>query len=139
MAGSVFGAFSEMDIAIFTIVFIILLCILTLIELLFEKLDVLAEKYNQQDIFRKLKYELMVLGILSFVIFLTTLSPSVAKSDAFLAFETAHIVILFMAFSFIIQAVFLVGYATRAGNELVNIHKILIHLFMSLLQQGNTF
>lgn len=120
MAVNVFGAFSELNIAVCTVVFIILLCILMLVEFLFEKLDILAEKYNQQDIFIKLKYELMVLGILSFFIFVITLSTDVSQSDAFLAFETAHIVILFIAFSFIIQAVFLVRYATAAGNELIN-------------------
>lgn len=117
----IFGGFGNTDIIAITIVFILVLVLLMFIEFLFDKLQVLAEKYNQQEIFQKLKYELMVLGVLSFFIFLLDAGASKASadfmsSDFFHAFEIAHIVILFIAFAFIIQAVFLAQYAFKSGT-----------------------
>ncbi len=117
----IFGGFGNISIIAITTVFILVLVLLTIIEFLFDKLHVLAEKYNQQEIFQKLKYELMVLGVLSFFIFLLDAGASKASSgfktsDFFHAFEIAHIVILFIAFAFIIQAVFLAQYAFKSGT-----------------------
>ena len=119
----VFGALGDSHLIITTLVFCGLLLFLTFIEFSLERLDNYAERHNQQDLFNKLKYELMVLGILSFLLFILDSASIVQQNPNFFhAFEVAHIIVLFIALSFITQAIFLAQYANNAGNSFVPFH-----------------
>ena len=99
-----------------TVLLISLFLVLSGLEICFRKLEKLAEKHKLIKLYEKLKQELMTLGIISFLIFIITQSaPDFASSASsynwYLAFEVAHIIILFIALAFIVQACFLIRYA----------------------------
>lgn len=99
-----------------TVLLIALFLVLSGLELFFRKIQMLAEKYKLTKLYEKLKQELMTLGIISFLIFIIIQSaPNFASSASsynwYLAFEVAHIIILFIALAFIVQACFLIRYA----------------------------
>lgn len=118
---TVFGSINLTDPVTITVSMLIVIVVLIFLELLFEFLEKVAIKYNQTEIFHKLKHELMILGIISFGIFIVQSAaennPEVVTSEYFISFELAHIVVLFMAFSFIAQAVILVNFTNRDGKE----------------------
>lgn len=119
----VFGAINLADPQSITIGLLIVIGVLIFLELLFEELDKIALKRNQGAIFSKLKHELMILGIISFSVFMFqsafSNSPEVIENEYFLAFEVAHIIILFMAFSFITQAFILVNFTEKDGKDFI--------------------
>ena len=65
----------------------------------------------------------MLLGIISFIIFLVQQAlieePAFLHSEYFASFEIIHIVILFIALSFLCQAVLLVIFAKSDGRRLL--------------------
>lgn len=118
---NIFGAINVTDPVTITVSMIIVIAVLIFLELLFEFLEKLAIKYNQTEIFHKLKHELMILGIISFCIFIIQTaaekSPEIIASEYFISFEMAHIIVLFMAFSFMAQAIVLISFTNRDGTE----------------------
>ena len=117
----IFGSVNLADPLSITIGLLIVIAVLIGFELLFEELKKLALKYNQIEIFSKLKHELMILGIISFCVFMFQSgfsdSPEVIESEYFLAFEVVHVIILFMAFSFITQAFILINFTNKDGKD----------------------
>ena len=93
------------------------------IETIFKFLGRWSEAHNQTELFEKLQYELMLLGIISFIIFLVQQAlieePAFLHSEYFASFEIIHIVILFIALSFLCQAVLLVIFAKSDGRRLL--------------------
>lgn len=121
MTVALFGAIQLGDPASLTVGVAMVIGVLICLELIFEKLEAYAEKHDFLEIFNKLKHELMILGFISFIVFLiqsATLNyPKITTSEYFISFEMAHLTILFMAFSFITQAIVLVNFANRDGKE----------------------
>jgi hypothetical protein len=60
-----------------------------------------------------------VLGIISFSVFIYQSIATNSSDGYFEAFEFAHIVVLFMAIAFIIQALRLVNFAVMGGKDLL--------------------
>ena len=77
----------------------------------FKFLERQAEILGYMDVYSKLKEELMILGIISFV------TSTQTNSSWLLAFEVTHYILLFMAIGFICQAVFLVRRAVVEGRH----------------------
>jgi hypothetical protein len=86
-----------------------------------EKLLNIAEKYSKKygynRLFQKIYKELMIMGFISFVIMLVS-QKAVYKSIWFHAFEVVHIVIFFIAFFFVIQALGLIIFSILRGRRL---------------------
>jgi hypothetical protein len=61
------------------------------------------------DIFNKVVKELMILGIVSFSIFIGEQAFALASKDYYLALEFAHVTIFFAALVFVVQATFLLA------------------------------
>ena len=62
------------------------------------------------------------MGIISFGVFLLQISQTTESSDSlYISFEVAHIIFVFMALAFIIQALFLTLYANSAGKKFIHI------------------
>ena len=87
----IFGSVNDTDPVAVTTMMLIVIAVLICLELLFEFLEKLAEKYNQTEIFHKLKHELMILGIVSFCIFIVQnaaeRNPEITSSEYFISFE----------------------------------------------------
>lgn len=107
-----------------SLVFVGFLIFLVLLDIGFERLEILAERHEFTLLFEKLKKELMFLGIISFIVFIfeSTANPGDSKflHDILLDFEMTHIIILFMALAFIFQGIFLVNYASTSGKRYIN-------------------
>lgn len=101
-----------------TVVFIGFLLFLVILEAIVTNLEVAAEVRGMKDLFEKLQRELMMMGIISFAVFIfQTANPDQHAGALFLSFEMTHIIVLFMALAFITQAVFLVSYASVSGKR----------------------
>ena len=61
------------------------------------------------EIFNKVVKELMILGIISFSIFVGEQAFALASKDYYLALEFAHVTIFFAALVFVVQATFLLA------------------------------
>lgn len=117
---TIFGVSADLPIIISHVVFIGFFLFLIVLEKSFSWLDVLAERQGLVLLFEKLKTELMFMGIISFVVFVYTLITGTPDSDpTFVSFEMAHMVVFFMAIAFILQAVFLTGYASIQGKTFI--------------------
>ena len=103
----IFGIILEIKAAEGTAIFCALIFVLMFLEFMFESLQIQANRFGYADVLEKLKKELMMLGILSFIVFIYQTIDNKSTSSWFLAFEMAHIIILFMAISFIFQALLL--------------------------------
>jgi hypothetical protein len=119
---AVFGAILSLANVAGTLVFLFLLIFLVLLEASVAFAERLFNRNGYSEIFDKLKKELMILGIISFTVFIYESSADQSSSKLyqwFLGFEIAHIIVLFMALSFIVQALILVQYASSEGRNLV--------------------
>ena len=118
---AVFGVILKVHAVDGTIVFVITLAIIILLDTIVNRLQKIAKRHGFKAIYDKLKQELMILGVRSFSVFIFEQSSTheSTRSSYFLGFEMVHIMILFMAIAFIIQAVILVQYATVGGKNLL--------------------
>lgn len=112
---ALYGVIGTLEYSTATLIFVGVLLVLMLLEFFFRKLEHLATEHGYMDVFEKLKKELMILGIISFITQLVVMDC--ASSSYLSAFELAHILVLFMAIAFIFQAVFLVRYAMAEGKH----------------------
>ena len=109
-----------------SLVFVLLLAFLLSLDIGIDRLGALAVRNQMDLIFEKLKKELMLLGIISFVVFIFEQAASnnfertSLLRTVFVAFEMTHIIILFIGVSFIMQGIFLVSYASTAGKRYLN-------------------
>jgi len=102
-ADQIYGIVSHLPTALGSLVFLIILIILTLLECFFKALQSLADDSDFEHIFQKLKQELMMLGLVSFIVFVVESSTLFSISDnenLNHAFEFAHITVFFMALAF---------------------------------------
>jgi hypothetical protein len=106
------------DVMLCISVFIGLITLLVLLELGFTKIEHWAEHHQCKELFEKLKKELTMMGILSFTVFIyQTAYDEATENDYYEAFEMSHIIILFIAIAFIIQASFLLHFAIKEGDN----------------------
>ena len=123
MAINVFGIIAVVQPIGGSLVFVGLLAFLMAIDIGIERLGILAERKQMTLIFEKLKKELMLLGIISFAVFIFEQASngdgkiSASIFSVFVAFEMTHIIILFIGISFIMQGIFLVSYASTSGKR----------------------
>jgi Ca2+-binding EF-hand superfamily protein len=120
---SVFGMAGNIDSAACTEVFVGLIFILVILEITFSYLEERAKEHEVSELFEKLKKELTMMGILSFVVFVYQTASS-SDNQYYEAFEMSHIVILFIAISFIIQASFLLRFAIHKGRAFLMAQRV---------------
>ena len=109
-AESVFGEIGVVPSKVGVGLFEITIAVLILIEICLEKAEKYAKRNNLKELFEKLKDELLQLGIISFLLFLAQ-SGGIhffRNADYFKAFELTHVIVLFIAFAFVVQAGYLV-------------------------------
>tara|TARA_A100001015_G_scaffold319432_1_gene442271 strand:- start:1381 stop:3942 length:2562 start_codon:yes stop_codon:yes gene_type:complete len=114
---SVFGMAGNIGAEAATIVFVSLILGLVMLEIGFAKAEDWAKEHETNELFEKLKKELTMMGILSFTVFIYQTAYDNAENEYYMAFEMSHIVILFIAISFIIQASFLLQFAFKEGKH----------------------
>ena len=119
-ASAVFGIVATLESKYGTITFIGFLIFLVGLEHGFENLEHMAEDSGVSMLFEKLKKELMMMGIISFVVFIFTTAGGQANKLLYESFEMTHVIVLFMALAFICQAFFIVSYASTAGKRYLN-------------------
>ena len=119
--GVIFGTVNLADPQPLTTAMIIILAVIIVIDLIMKTLKVYAEKYGVEEILHKLQYELMVLGLISFIIFIiqTVFSENVAvtQSEYFVSIGMADMIVLFIAFCFIVEAIILVQFSRVDGKN----------------------
>ena len=121
---SVFGMARDLNATAAATVFIGLIFLLVLLEIGFSKLEHWAEHHQTEELFEKLKKELTMMGILSFTVFIYQTAYAEATENSYYeAFEMSHIVILFIAIAFIIQASFLLHFAIAEGDNFLKMSR----------------
>jgi hypothetical protein len=119
---SIFGIIVTLDSNVGTYAFIGFLIGLVVLEYFIEKLERIAEAKGLASLFQKLQKELMMMGVISFGVFIYQTAAHPPEGSILLeAMEMTHIIVLFMALAFIVQAFFLVMYATVAGMRYLTI------------------
>jgi hypothetical protein len=116
----VFGSIDHITARFSAFIFVSLFVLIVTLEYVFKYLKIVTDRHGYSDVFEKLKKELTVLGIISFTVFVyQSADNNNAHSRDLLAFETVHIIILFIGIAFIIQAVMLIRYAHIGGRQLL--------------------
>ena len=104
-----FGSINHVDPVPGAIVFVLTLIAITILEFTLNTASDWAKYNHYSELYEKLCKELLQLGLISFLIFLSEASglegPETLPYKH--AFELTHIVLLFIAFAFIVQASFL--------------------------------
>lgn len=127
---SVFALMGTLNSTSSVIVFVLLLLFLICLEIGFEHLDHWSRENDVHELVDKLKEELMMMGILSFTIFIyieasgSAISPSSNVYNYYLAFELSHVILLFIAIAFIFQAAYLLNYAISQGRSYLKSKRI---------------
>lgn len=104
-----FGSIDALEPTNLLVIFNITIIVVILVELSLSKLKSWAEKNNYVGLYDVLVKELLQLGIISFILFLLDATGTTTSHHEYLeAFDFTHVIILFIAFAFIIQAAFLV-------------------------------
>lgn len=138
---NVFGIAGALNAQAAGLVFSLLIFILVLLEIIFSKAEDWAYEHETNELFNKLKKELTMLGIVSFLTFIYT-SATNMKGTYYEAFEMSHIVILFIAFAFILQASFLLDFAFKEGDRFIYSQRQrpvdLIEQYERMLEEGDT-
>jgi hypothetical protein len=118
MAVSVFGLLGTLESGVGTAVFVGFMAYLVSLEFVVEQIELSAEHNGLVSLFQKLQKELMMMGIISFTVFIITSAQGSALSGPmFEAFEMTHIIVLFMALAFIVQGIFLSNYAASQRKK----------------------
>ena len=123
----VFGMAGELDINILGQVFLALISFIVVMDFMLHELGEYAKIFGLKTLYEMLKKELTMLGIISFLTFLyIDISMEINNTPGmyFFSFETMHIVLLFMAFAFIGQALLLLHFAVREGEKFLISHRI---------------
>jgi hypothetical protein len=101
---SIFGSAIALDIRTTTIVFILVLLLFLGFEGVLEVVEHACHHHKLDGLVKKLYKEFMIMGLVSFAIFLVSETNQLIHSEFFLAFEFAHIVALFIGIAFILQS-----------------------------------
>ena len=117
----IFGKLYELQIENFAYVSIGGFVFLLSLEKLVKLLDNWATKHGYNLLMQKTVNELMVLGIISFIVSIITAQSSsdtsFQKSHSYFSFEFYHITILFIAFAFVLQAILLVQFVNSISDR----------------------
>ena len=101
---NIFGTINEVQPKAITVALLLVIFVIIIIDFVMTKLKKIAEKYHAEQIFNKLVYELMILGWISFAIFITNITAvnnkDVINSEYFIAFGTADLTVFFIALCF---------------------------------------
>ncbi len=107
---TILGEITTLDPSHTATIFVVTLSVLICIEKIVDFTDKWCEANRFKHVFEKLQNHLLNLGLISFLLFFIDLFAS--QSDFILnslpAFEFTHIVLFFVAISFVSQAIFLV-------------------------------
>ena len=128
---SVFGLMGTLNSRAGVIIFVLLLVYLVILEIGFETLELWAKENDVNGLVEKLKEELMMMGILSFTIFIYTevsggaVGTTSKVYNYYLAFELTHVILFFVSISFIFQASYLISYAVSQGRSYLKSKRIL--------------
>ena len=138
----VFGIAGALNAQAAGLVFSLLIFMLVLLEIAFSKAEDWASEHETNELFNKLKKELTMLGIVSFLTFIYTSATDITSGKYYEAFEMSHIVILFIAFAFILQASFLLHFAFKEGDRFIYSQRQrpvdLIEQYERMLEEGTT-
>ena len=106
----VFGEIGHVKPVSGLVIFELTIAALVVLEIVLELTKKWVEANDYQSLHEKIKTELLQLGIVSFIIFLGQSAglSSFTNPEYNAAFELSHIIILFIAFAFVVQACFLV-------------------------------
>lgn len=115
---SVFGGFHEQPAISATIIFVAVLLIITIFESILEHFEQWSKKANLEMLFKKLYREFFMMGLISFALFILRETVQLDSSEYFHAFELAHIVVVFIGLSFVVQACFFVYYIRKRTKNL---------------------
>ena len=128
---SVFGLMGTLNSQAGVIVFVLLLVYLIMLGEGFERLEVWAQENDVFELIDKLKEELMMMGILSFTIFIyieaaggVSISSGSKVYNYYLAFEMSHVILLFITIAFIFQGAYLLSYAIKQGKSYLKSKRI---------------
>lgn len=110
MTGKVVGQVSKLEPTHTTVVFLCALVLCIFIERAIEFIAKWSDENRYRDVFDKLQKQLLNLGLISFIIFFIEKFSSQSEliHTSLNAFEFTHVILLFIALSFITQAAFLV-------------------------------
>lgn len=104
-----FGSIGKLHPTTLVVIFDLTIVVVIALEFSLTKVRKWASKNNYDGLYKVLVKELLQLGIISFILFLLESGGYTAEHENDLeAFDFTHIVVLFIAFAFIIQACFLV-------------------------------
>eukprot|EP01038_Epipyxis_sp_PR26KG_P005998 gene5998-8260_t len=119
---AIFGSIGTLKHESATIVFIAVMIFLVLVEGSLHLAEQACSKRGYRGLIKKLYREFMIMGFISFAIFIFSASSFFSKqSQWFLAFEFAHIVILFVGITFLIQSVLLI-FLVSSRNKILLKH-----------------
>lgn len=115
----VFGIIATLSAKSAVVVFCCTLFFMACLEKFFKLLEAWAVRKEYGILFEKLRTELTQLGIVSFVLFIFDALGTSFPIVYLESFEFTHVTIMFIGIAFMIQAMFLVQYASNANKELV--------------------
>ena len=122
---TLFGIISDLPILTGSVVFIGFIAFLIAMEFGVKFMENWCDRKGVKSLIEKIEKELMIMGIISFLIFMFeefSTDPIIQDhtSAKYLAFEMAHLLVLFMAFAFVLQASFLVSFSQIYGRYYIN-------------------
>ena len=128
---TVFGLMGTLNSQAGVIIFVLLLVYLIMLEEGFVRLEHWAHENDVIELIDKLKEELLMMGILSFTIFIYieaagggSISSGSKVYNYYLAFEMSHVILLFITIAFIFQGAYLLSYAIKQGKSYLKSKRI---------------
>lgn len=126
------GALLELHSGSGSLVFIIVLILLLAAEGALHSLEAYCEKNGFKGLLQKLIREFMMMGLLSFSTYIATSAFYFSKENQWLvSFDFAHMVVFFVAITFIGQAVCLVGLVNSRSKVLLKYSAVSCEQLMS--------
>ena len=122
---TLFGIISDLPILTGSVIFIGFIAFLIVMEFGVKFCENWCDRKGVKSLIEKIEKELMIMGIISFLIFMFeefSTDPIILDhtSAKYLSFEMAHLLVLFMAFAFVLQASFLVSFSQIYGRYYIN-------------------
>jgi len=112
---SLFGMIGELDKTKTLFTLISLIAVLLIFDTFLEMVEYFAEDAGYNGLLQKMYKEMMIMGCISFFVFIVFNSPlEVEHDENYLAFEFAHILLFFLAFFFVLRACSAVHYTRKS-------------------------
>mmetsp|Transcript_31475 Transcript_31475/g.58612 ORF Transcript_31475/g.58612 Transcript_31475/m.58612 type:complete len:218 (-) Transcript_31475:4-657(-) len=112
---SLFGMIGELDQTKTLFTLISLIAVLLIFDTFLEMVEYFAEDAGYNGLLQKMYKEMMIMGCISFFVFIVFNSPlEVEHDENYLAFEFAHILLFFLAFFFVLRACSAVHYTRKS-------------------------